>query len=57
MYTVIRTCNGETKTLKASNSHLDKSFFEFVDAEMLAKQLNNNARPGYHWTVRTNDTE
>ncbi|MFK3937582.1 hypothetical protein ACI2JA_08720 [Alkalihalobacillus sp. NPDC078783] len=52
MYKIIRTSNGETKTLKASNSHLDKSFLEFVDAELLVKKLNNNARPGYCWTVK-----
>ena len=51
MYKITRTFNGETETLKASNSHLDKSFLEFVDAELLTKKLNHRSRRGYLWSV------
>lgn len=51
LYRIVRTFDGETKTLKAPNSHLDKSFTEFVEAERLMKKLNNYSKPGYYWSV------
>ncbi|SES02917.1 hypothetical protein SAMN04487944_115109 [Gracilibacillus ureilyticus] len=51
MFVIVRDVNGETETLKDSNSDLNKTFSDFSAADLLAKKLNSHLRQGPIWNV------
>lgn len=52
MFVIIRNNNGTTKTLKDSNSHLDKTFNDFSTAQLLVQKLNQHTDSSTRWSVK-----
>jgi len=52
MFVIVRIINGATETLKASNSHLNKTFTDFSAATLLAQKLNLHTKTHMHWSVK-----
>ncbi|MFG6117680.1 MULTISPECIES: hypothetical protein [Thalassobacillus] len=52
MFVLIRCVNGATETLKATNSHLFKTFSDFTAAHAMAQKLNVHTKGAMHWDVK-----